>query len=96
MTDHTKTLVALLVGAAAGAVLGLLFAPDRGDKTREKLLRFAKLKGEELEDYVDQGVGYAKKKVEEGKEYASKLSSEVQNKANEFAAKKEEVRTGNR
>jgi gas vesicle protein len=37
MNDNTKTIVALLAGMAAGAVLGLLFAPEAGSDTRDVL-----------------------------------------------------------
>ena len=37
MNKTGKILTAFAVGAAAGAVLGILFAPDKGSETRRKI-----------------------------------------------------------
>lgn len=37
MKDSGKVVAALLAGLAAGAVLGVLFAPEKGTETREKI-----------------------------------------------------------
>lgn len=44
--DSTKVILGLLVAVAAGATLGILFAPDKGSSTRKKISK----KGDE---YVD-------------------------------------------
>lgn len=37
MSNNTNTIAALFLGAAIGAGIGILFAPDKGSKTRKKI-----------------------------------------------------------
>lgn len=39
MANTGSTLLALITGAAIGAGVGLLYAPDSGEKTRKKFKR---------------------------------------------------------
>jgi len=50
MKDNTKVFAALLVGLAAGADLGILFAPDKGNETRDKLAESLKNLGDSIKE----------------------------------------------
>jgi len=69
-----KTLLGVLVGAAAGAILGILFAPDKGTETRKKI-------AEKSEDYVE-GI---KEKFNGLVDDLSKKMDNLQSKANKMA-----------
>ena len=67
MKDYSKVGLALLAGIAAGAVAGLLLAPDEGAETRKKLAKKAKKLEERLKEK-------AKKYKGKAEEYISKAS----------------------
>jgi len=53
MKTTGKIFLTFLGGAAAGAVAGLLFAPEKGETTRELLAE----KGEELKKTLEDALG---------------------------------------
>ena len=50
MSDNSKVVIGLLAGLAAGAALGLLFAPEKGSDTRDKLSQSLKDFGDSIKD----------------------------------------------
>ncbi len=50
MNDNSKVLIGLLTGLAAGAALGLLFAPEKGTETRDRLSQSLKDLGDSIKD----------------------------------------------
>jgi gas vesicle protein len=52
MADDNKGLLYFLAGAAAGATLGILFAPRSGEETREQLADWVKERREKGADLL--------------------------------------------
>ena len=74
MSKTGKILAAVVLGIAAGAVLGVLFAPDKGIETRRKV----KEKGKKLADDLTD-------RLKESKEKLNDLKQSVKDKVDEFA-----------
>ncbi len=60
MGNTGKVLAAFAAGAAIGAVMGILFAPSKGSKTRRKL----KEEGMKIVDGVEDNIRKGKEKLE--------------------------------
>lgn len=54
MAKNGNSFLGFVAGAAAGALLGVLFAPDKGRNTRERLSYKLDKYREELEDIVEE------------------------------------------
>ena len=77
-----STLLAFIFGAAAGAIIGVLYAPDIGINTREKLSyqldKYRKLLQDLINDFVS---GKETPLTSEAKSQGQKVVDEAKNKA---------------
>jgi gas vesicle protein len=86
MDNSGTKFMAFLAGAAAGALLGVLLAPERGDVTREKLSRQADQLIDDLEEQWE--TQYAKIKdlagnaMSEAENLADQAESKIKNNTN--------------
>jgi len=71
----------ILGAIGAGAILGVLFAPDKGSVTRAKLTRKTNEFGEDLNAKFTDVVETVNKKMEVLKEEANKMAVELKKKA---------------
>ena len=71
MESTGKIVAGVLAGLAVGAVLGLLFAPDKGSTTRQKISDSMKGFGREL---ADQAEGFISDKANKAKQQAQHLA----------------------
>jgi gas vesicle protein len=82
MSKKSNALMAFLAGAAVGAVLGILYAPDKGSNTREKLSfqldKYKKLLQTYLDDLMS---GKETPLTTEAKSQGQKVVSEAKDKA---------------
>ncbi len=80
MSTRNNSLVALLAGAAVGIGLGILFAPDKGSKTREKIK-------DGLDDLKDEAKTKWNAAEAEAKEKYAKSKDELKETVDELLSK---------
>ncbi|MEJ5962381.1 YtxH domain-containing protein [Pedobacter immunditicola] len=76
MNDNSKVLIGLLAGLAAGAALGLLFAPEKGTDTRDRL-------SQSIKDLSDSIKDRAADEINNLANLKDKVVSSVKNKVNQ-------------
>jgi len=76
MASYGKIVGALIAGAAAGAVLGVLFAPDKGSETRKKLMKGTERLIDQLSDKIEE----SKEALSDLKKKANETTEQIKNK----------------
>lgn len=76
----TKVLLGLVAGVAAGALLGILIAPDKGSVTRDKMSKKAKNYGDGLKEKFNEYIDDISEKFDEIKEDVSDFTEPKKSK----------------
>ena len=74
-TNTGKILLAVATGAALGATLGMLFAPEKGSKTRRRLTGSV---AKTADDYIDDLVSEGKKTWKNAQKEGENMSDDIE------------------
>jgi len=100
MSNRSSTFLAFLTGIAAGVMIGVLYAPDKGKNTRDKLsFRLTKYR-DKLKELIDElmeekhsspnsaAKSEGQKVINDAKEKAEKLLGDVEDLIGQIKTKK--------
>lgn len=84
-----SALLGVVAGIAVGAVVGILFAPDKGTKTRENISKKSQdyldsfmAKFNDVLDGLTQKLDYVNEKIESGRSKAEDIKKDVKSAMN--------------
>ena len=86
MSSTGKVFLGVLAGAAVGAALGILFAPDKGSNTRAKLSKTG-------EDYIEDLKSKFSELIEGSKESLANVKSNADDMMEKGRSKVQEVKS---
>jgi len=78
MSNNGKIFLGIIAAAASGAIIGMLFAPDKGSGLRKKI-------GKSVNDWTDEVVKAINDNTKKLNEVVDKASNKVKNTAEEGA-----------
>jgi gas vesicle protein len=89
--NSNSSLFAFLAGVAAGAVIGILFAPDKGKNTRDKLSYQLTKYRDQLKDMINEMVDGRHEALTEAKSEGNKIINDAKEKAEKLLGDVEEL-----
>ena len=81
MSKSSNTFLAFLAGATTGALLGILYAPDKGSNTRDRLSYTLDKYKERLEDLLDDIINGRHEAASLAKSEGERVVSDAKEKA---------------
>ena len=84
MNTQSKIILGILGAAAAGVVIGMLVAPEKGEETRNKLKKTAGEWADSLSHLWESGKNAAKEEAKDLKDKAGYAKSAAEEKVNKL------------
>ncbi|PWJ59272.1 gas vesicle protein [Dyadobacter jejuensis] len=88
---NSKALIGIISAAVVGAVIGMLCAPEDGDKTRKKLKKKTNDLASELLDALEKSKAKAMEKVDELKSKGEAYVHKTEKSAEDLKSVKQDV-----
>ncbi|HTO15671.1 MAG TPA: YtxH domain-containing protein [Edaphocola sp.] len=85
MKSKGKVLVGILGGAAAGAIVSLLFAPNKGSETRKKIAKKSTDTVNDVKNKISHLIDDVTGKIEDGKEELAGVYGKMKDKVEGFS-----------